>query len=242
MSNEIRTYICHSMLSRKIDLVLPVYNPNKGWLDQVQANRQLLAAACGEEIRLIIVDDGSEKNLGIEPNTFQETVQLIKLPFNQGKGAALRKGFEAADAPIVLFTDIDFPYEIDSIVKVVRSIENGADVSLGYREDDYYDRVPLFRKIMSESFRFVLKTILRFPITDTQCGLKGMNQRGKDIFMQTKIDRFLVDMEFIKRAVKAKNLRIEPVVVQLRYDVVFSKMGIRVIIGELMNFMRIFFV
>ncbi len=230
------------MLSRKIDLVLPVYNPNKGWLDQVQANRQLLAAACGEEIRLIIVDDGSEKNLGIEPNTFQETVQLIKLPFNQGKGAALRKGFEAADAPIVLFTDIDFPYEIDSIVKVVRSIENGADVSLGYREDDYYDRVPLFRKIMSESFRFVLKTILRFPITDTQCGLKGMNQRGKDIFMQTKIDRFLVDMEFIKRAVKAKNLRIEPVVVQLRYDVVFSKMGIRVIIGELMNFMRIFFV
>jgi len=221
---------------------LPVYNPNKGWLDQVQANRQLLAAACGEEIRLIIVDDGSEKNLGIEPNTFQETVQLIKLPFNQGKGAALRKGFEAADAPIVLFTDIDFPYEIDSIVKVVRSIENGADVSLGYREDDYYDRVPLFRKIMSESFRFVLKTILRFPITDTQCGLKGMNQRGKDIFMQTKIDRFLVDMEFIKRAVKAKNLRIEPVVVQLRYDVVFSKMGIRVIIGELMNFMRIFFV
>lgn len=242
MSNEIRTYICHSMLSRKIDLVLPVYNPNKGWLDQVQANRQLLAAACGEEIRLIIVDDGSEKNLGIEPNTFQETVQLIKLPFNQGKGAALRKGFEAADAPIVLFTDIDFPYEIDSIVKVVRSIENGADVSLGYREDDYYDRVPLFRKIMSESFRFVLKTILRFPITDTQCGLKGMNQRGKDIFMQTKIDRFLVDMEFIKRAVKAKNLRIEPVVVQLRDDVVFSKMGIRVIIGELMNFMRIFFV
>ena len=230
------------MLSRKIDLVLPVYNPNKGWLDQVQANRQLLAAACGEEIRLIIVDDGSEKNLGIEPNTFQETIQLIKLPFNQGKGAALRKGFEAADAPIVLFTDIDFPYEIDSIVKVVRSIENGADVSLGYREDDYYDRVPLFRKIMSESFRFVLKTILRFPITDTQCGLKGMNQRGKDIFMQTKIDRFLVDMEFIKRAVKAKNLRIEPVVVQLRYDVVFSKMGIRVIIGELMNFMRIFFV
>lgn len=230
------------MLSRKIDLVLPVYNPNKGWLDQVQANRQLLAAACGEEIRLIIVDDGSEKNLGIEPNTFQETVQLIKLPFNQGKGAALRKGFEAADAPIVLFTDIDFPYEIDSIVKVVRSIENGADVSLGYREDDYYDRVPLFRKIMSESFRFVLKTILRFPITDTQCGLKGMNQRGKDIFMQTKIDRFLVDMEFIKRAVKAKNLRIEPVVVQLRDDVVFSKMGIRVIIGELMNFMRIFFV
>jgi len=164
------------------------------------------------------------------------------LPKNQGKGAALRRGFEKANAPIVLFTDIDFPYEIASMVQVAHSIENGADVSLGYREDDYYARVPWFRKLLSESFRFVLKTILRFPITDTQCGLKGMSQRGKSIFLQTKIKRFLVDMEFIKRAVKSKEVKIEPVIVQLREDVLFSKMGIRVIAGELVNFIRVFFV
>jgi glycosyltransferase involved in cell wall biosynthesis len=225
------------MSSQKIDLVLPVFNPTQGWFDQVQKNLGLLSSACQEGVRLIIVDDGSTAS-----KLDTSEILLIQLPYNQGKGAALRKGFEVADAPIILFTDIDFPYEIDSMVKVISSIENGADVSLGYREDDYYDRVPPFRKILSESFRFVLKTILRFPITDTQCGLKGMNQRGKAVFMQTKINRFLVDMEFIKRAVKAKSLRIEPVVVQLRDDVVFSKMGIRVILSELLNFLRIFFV
>ena len=229
------------MLNAQIDLVLPVLNPNPGWLDQVIESHRQLVSASDINVRLIIVDDGST-DLKDESALNESGITLIKLPVNQGKGAALRKGFEIADAPIVLFTDIDFPYEIDSMVKIIRSIEDGADVSLGYREDDYYDRVPLFRKMMSESFRFVLKTILRFPITDTQCGLKGMNQRGKAIFMQTQIDRFLVDMEFIKRAVKAKNLRIEPVVVQLRDDVVFSKMGIRVILSELINFLRIFFV
>jgi glycosyltransferase involved in cell wall biosynthesis len=229
------------MSSQKIDLVLPVFNPTQGWFDQVQKNLGLLSSACQEGVRLIIVDDGSTDLIEASKLDTSE-ILLIQLPYNQGKGAALRKGFEVADAPIILFTDIDFPYEIDSMVKVISSIENGADVSLGYREDDYYDRVPPFRKILSESFRFVLKTILRFPITDTQCGLKGMNQRGKAVFMQTKINRFLVDMEFIKRAVKAKSLRIEPVVVQLRDDVVFSKMGIRVILSELLNFLRIFFV
>jgi len=229
------------MLNAQIDLVLPVLNPSLGWLDQVMESHKQLVTASGSNARLIIVDDGSA-DLKEELKLKDSGITLIKLPVNQGKGAALRKGFEIADAPIVLFTDIDFPYEIDSMVNVIRSIENGADVSLGYREDDYYDRVPLFRKMMSESFRFVLKTILRFPITDTQCGLKGMNQRGKAIFMQTQINRFLVDMEFIKRAVNTKNLRIEPVVVQLRDDVVFSKMGIRVILSELLNFLRIFFV
>jgi hypothetical protein len=69
-----------------------------------------------------------------------------------------------------------------------------------------------------------------------------MSQRGKSIFLQTKIKRFLVDMEFIKRAVKSKEVKIEPVIVQLREDVLFSKMGIRVIAGELVNFIRVFFV
>ena len=49
-------------------------------------------------------------------------------------------------------------------------------------------------------------------------------------------------MEFIKRAVKSKEVKIEPVIVQLREDVLFSKMGIRVIAGELVNFIRVFFV
>ncbi|MDA7836096.1 glycosyltransferase family 2 protein [Salibacteraceae bacterium] len=230
------------MTSQQIDLVLPVYNPQKGWLEYVQKKRKALSIACGKTVRLIIVDDGSTEMLEAQKIQTSPDIELVRFPRNQGKGAALRRGFEKANAPIVLFTDIDFPYEIASMVQVARSIENGADVSLGYREDDYYDRVPWFRKLLSESFRFVLKTILRFPITDTQCGLKGMSQRGKSIFLQTKIKRFLVDMEFIKRAIKAKELRIEPVIVQLRDDVVFSKMGIRVIAGELVNFIWVFFV
>ena len=159
---------------------------------------------------------------------------------NFGKGHALRLGIDAAKSNNIIFTDADFPYELASIKAVADELMNGADVALGHREQDYYASVPWFRKGLSESFRFVLKSILKFPITDTQCGLKGMNKVGKSIFMQTNINRFLVDMEFIKLAVKQK-VKISPVVVQLRPNVEFSKMGMGVLIPELINFVRVIF-
>jgi glycosyltransferase involved in cell wall biosynthesis len=226
----------------QIDLVLPVYNPQSGWFDVALKGKQKLEEATAKSVRLIIVDDGSSKASAFTEVAESESVMLVKSNTNNGKGAALRLGFASADAALVLFTDVDFPYEIESMVRMAQAIENGADVSLGYREDDYYASVPWFRKLLSEAFRFVLKSILKFPITDTQCGLKGMNQRGKEVFMQTTIDRFLVDMEFIKRATKNRDMKIEPVVVQLRKDVEFSSMGVGVLLTELMNFWKIFFV
>ena len=124
---------------------------------------------------------------------------------------------------------------------VASAIRNGSDIALGYREQDYYASVPWFRKGLSELLRFVLKTMLRFPITDTQCGLKGMNQKGKEIFLQTTINRFMVDMDFIKRAVRANDVKVETVVVKLRPDVVFSKMGPAVLIREGINFLKVLF-
>jgi hypothetical protein len=47
-------------------------------------------------------------------------------------------------------------------------------------------------------------------------------------------------MEFIKLAVKQK-VNISPVVVQLRPNVEFSKMGIGVLIPELINFIKVIF-
>lgn len=226
----------------QIDLVLPVYNPQSGWFDVVIQGKQKLEEATSKSVRLIIVDDGSSKASAFTEVTESELVMLVKSNTNNGKGAALRLGFASADAAVVLFTDVDFPYEIESMVRMAQAIEQGADVSLGYREDDYYASVPWFRTLLSEAFRFVLKSVLKFPITDTQCGLKGMNQRGKHVFLQTTINRFLVDMEFIKRATKTPDMKIEPVVVQLRKDVEFSSMGIGILVTELFNFLKIFFV
>ena len=198
-----------------------------------------LQAQSGRQVNLIVVNDGSQDKSPFNLlNEKLSTVVIHHLDTNAGKGAALRAGFELCETESMLFTDADFPYEIESMSRMMLALDNGADVVLGYREEDYYAGVPWFRQVLSEAFRFVLKSILRFPITDTQCGLKGMNQKGKDIFLRTKIKRFLVDMEFIKLAVKSQS-QIESCVVHLRKDVQFSKMGMGVLVPESINFLRI---
>lgn len=224
-----------------IDLILPVLNPPINWAEKTHASHLELERILDAKVNLIIVDDGSTEQLEIgKLGQLNPEATVLFSRINFGKGHALRLGIGAAKSDCIIFTDADFPYELASIKAVADELINGADVALGHREQDYYASVPWFRKGLSESFRFVLKSILKFPITDTQCGLKGMNKTGKAVFMQTNINRFLVDMEFIKLAVKQK-VNISPVVVQLRPNVEFSKMGIGVLIPELINFIKVIF-
>ena len=88
--------------------------------------------------------------------------------------------------------------------------------------------------------RWMLKRILRLKITDTQCGLKGFNAKGRTVFLQTGIDRFLFDLEFIFLASKTPNLRIEPVPVTLKPGIQFSHVSIQVLLAESMNFAKVF--
>jgi len=226
-----------------IDLVLPVLNPSQTWVEDTLASKRELELRSGRNVGLIVVNDGTKDHAAfLRMEADDPSIEVIHLAQNTGKGAALRAGIGSAKGELILFTDADFPYTIDSMVAVIRALEKGVDIALGYREQDYYASVPWFRKGMSEAFRFLLRRILRFPITDTQCGLKGMNQKGAQVFLATRIDRFLVDMEFIKLAVRNVELTLEPVVVKLRKDVTFSKMGVKVILREGLNFLRVLFI
>ena len=78
-------------------------------------------------------------------------------------------------------------------------------------------------------------------ITDTQCGLKGFNKTGKEKFLSTTINRYLFDFEFIYKVCKNKNLQIVPVEVQLKENVVFSKMRLKILAQESLNLISILF-
>lgn len=163
----------------------------------------------------------------------------VTYPTNKGKGFALREGIKNINDGLIIYTDIDFPYEYESMLRIVASLEAGNDIAIGTRDECYYENTPRKRKFISKILRFVFKVVFRLPITDTQCGLKGFNQHGKKVFLHTKIERFLFDMEFIALASKTKGVKMEPVHVVLRSDVVFSKMNLKILSGEFWNFIKI---
>jgi hypothetical protein len=85
---------------------------------------------------------------------------------------------------------------------------------------------------------------LFFPqlkVKDTQSGLKGFNQKGKEVFLKTRIPAFLFDMEFLVLASKRADIRIQWIYVQARQGIVFSTMRAKTILIELFNFVSILF-
>ena len=115
-----------------LSVVMPVYN-EEGTVAQVV--RCVLQQRPVQE--LIVVDDCScdktwetlQKISQAEPR-----VKLIRHEKNQGKGAALRTGFQHATAPIVIIQDADFEYDPGEYHLVLNPILSGkADVVYGSR-------------------------------------------------------------------------------------------------------------
>jgi len=188
---------------QQVSIVLPCYNPPLGW-DQIVIDelKYLSHLFPGHPLEVIIVNDGSTQDISASLRRCESSIEkcvIVELIENQGKGSALRQGVALASGAIIIYTDIDFPYERLSTVKVISALlEEDIDVAIGQRDDSYYRSIPLQRRIISKILQAMIKTTLKLKTSDTQGGLKGFNHKGRSIFMQTKINRYLFDLEFVK--------------------------------------------
>jgi len=226
-----------------ISIILPVYNPAEGWEDIVLAkSKELAALYLDMDFEVMVVNDGSTSPamIGARRKLQPEGIKLIEYNPNKGKGEALRTGVKSSSGGLVLYTDIDFPYTMTSITKVIDLLKNEkADVVIGVKDQNYYTHVPPIRRFISRAFRFFVRLFLQIPTDDTQCGLKGFNQKGKDVFLKTTIDRYLFDLEFVFLSSRDKAISIKIQEIQLRPDVYFRKMNWNIIRGEAWNFLKI---
>ncbi len=200
---------------------------------------QTVIADLVDTVGLIVVNDGSIRNAtALNFKQLQQIlpeVQVVSYGENHGKGYALRQGVAVGQPDFYVVTDTDFPYTLESMRSVVEVLRARGGIAAGNRDTAYYEHVPLFRRWLSQALRWLLRNVLRQPIGDSQCGLKAFDQAGRGIFLETTIDRFLFDLEFLMLA--NGRIPVTPVPVQLRDGVVFSKVGWRILATEGRNFL-----
>ena len=227
-----------------IDIILPCYNPQKGWSSTVvDAFKMIEQNAVNWKPNLIIVNDGSTQQVEIKDiNYIQNSISSFKwisYSQNKGKGFALRRGVEESTGDFILLTDIDFPYTHDSLMAMAEVlINNKSNVIAGERSEKYYDHTPYARKKISKFLKSIVKDLLKIKVTDTQCGLKGMTKEMTNVFLETKINRYLFDIEFLWLAGKKHKMAAFPV--KLKDNIVFSKMNFKILFIEGFNFIRFF--
>lgn len=228
----------------EIAIVLPFYNPGRSWLHTFMHHSKTLQETLAGNVRLkyVIVNDGStdttlDERLRSLCNEM-DNVAYVTYKENMGKGYALREGVKAAGCSYTVITDIDFPYDSKNITAIISLLLQGYDVVTGKRNNSYFNNLPFERKVISKAFIFMNRLFFTLPVYDTQAGIKGFNEKGKAVFLETTINRFLADTEFIMRAHKQK-LLFNIIPIHLRHDVVFSNFGSSTIITELKNFFKL---
>ncbi len=114
-----------------ISVVIPVFN-------ECNTVAQVIERVVSLEIekQIILVDDGSTDGTQRILSTYigQKGFEVILHPHNQGKGAALKSGFQRAQGEIVIVQDADLEYDPQDILNVVAPILEGrCDVVYGSR-------------------------------------------------------------------------------------------------------------
>jgi len=229
-----------------VSLVLPCYNPPPDWEQTVCSNYQSFCGSVQEAVELVIVMDGISTAVTKEAMHYLEQnipgLKTVKYENNRGKGYAIRQGVAIATGSIILYTDIDFPYSPQSMLTIYKGLkEDEFDVGVGVKNEAYYAHVPFLRRVISRYLRFFIQLFLSMPITDTQCGLKGFNRSVVPLFLQTTIDRYLFDLEFIRNCFKSKKYRVKAIPVALNENVHFRRMDYRILFPEMVNFVKLLF-
>jgi glycosyltransferase involved in cell wall biosynthesis len=116
-----------------ISIIVPIYNES-AHLEQFLT--QLDALNLDAEKELVFVDDCSKDSSFeiLSHFKFRSKVIIQKQPHNQGKGAALRRGFELATGDVIGVQDADFEYSLEDIPAIIEPLVRGkADVVFGSR-------------------------------------------------------------------------------------------------------------
>jgi len=227
-------------------LILPCYNPAPGWAQSVCSSFRSFSNTVNERVELVIVMDGVSPTVTKEAIAFIKEnipgIKLIDYPVNRGKGYAIRQGVATASGDMILYTDIDFPYAQESMLAVYQSLKNNeADVVIGIKNEAYYAQVPFLRRAISKYLRTLIRLFLSMPVTDTQCGLKGFSKSVAPLFLQTTIDRYLFDLEFVRNCFKNKKFRVKAIPVALNENIQFRSMNYRILLPEMLNFIKLLF-
>src|SRR4029079_1858384 len=83
-------------------------------------------------LEIVVVDDGSGDGTD-ESALAAGADEVVVLPENRGKGAAVRAGVAAARGRTIAFIDADLAYSPDQLLRVLAEVAAGWDVAIGSR-------------------------------------------------------------------------------------------------------------
>ncbi|MDD5449043.1 MAG: glycosyltransferase [Candidatus Omnitrophica bacterium] len=189
-------------LKETISVIMPAHNEGRQIFNNIKETAETFEEF-GCDYEIVVVDDGSEDNTYKEAQRAAgmfDKISVIQNKENYGKGRALKKGFRYIKGQYVVFLDSDMdlhPVQLQTFFDILRLDE--ADVVIGSkRHPNSKLEYPVYRRIVSSIYFFLVKLMFGLPIRDTQTGLKLFKRAVLEKVMpKSLVKKFASDLELL---------------------------------------------
>jgi glycosyltransferase involved in cell wall biosynthesis len=151
-----------------VSVLIPAYNEEATILEILRKVKAVTYT--GIKFEVLVIDDGSnDRTIELLEANLDLFSQLIKMPQNGGKGAAVKAGLAAATGDYIIFQDADLEYDPADFAKMLYPVvEHQADVVMGSRFiAPQYMRVSYFwHKVGNYLITFIFNILNNTTFTD----------------------------------------------------------------------------
>ena len=183
----------------QLSIVVPAYDEATRLPQTLAA---LLARFPDATTEIVVVDDGSTDDtariardaLAGHPGT-----QVVALPENRGKGAAVRAGVATTTGDVVLYMDADLATDLTVLDGFLARLAD-ADVVVGSRAvpGSTVIHTTRLRAALGRTFNRMVRLLTRLDVHDSQCGFKAFRgDVARLVFALGQVDGFAFDPEVL---------------------------------------------
>ena len=158
-------------------VILPTYN-EAGNITQILEAIEALPL----QVSVLIVDDSSPDGTATKVTdypSFEKNIFLLKRPMKNGLGSAYKEGFQWGlknGHDVCLQMDSDFSHDPNDIPRLLKAIDDGADIAIGSRYLNGISVVnwPLHRLILSLWAGTYTRFVTGMPLSDPTTGFNAI--------------------------------------------------------------------
>ncbi len=177
----------------QIVVVIPAFRPDE---ELIRLAEQLHK----ESLDLLIINDGSEATYDPIFDAVRPYGQILRAPFNEGKGAALKRGIQALpelypECTGFITADADGQHRPEDILRMRKMLEEGSSIALSVRR--LKGKIPARSKFGNDLSRIVYTVINGHYFDDNQSGLRGFDISHREWLLKVAGNKYDYEMNVL---------------------------------------------